>query len=569
MTMNPRRFLWILAVAMLVPAVGQAQITDEERARWDSIREQVEAHFHVQMILAWYTRTQGESSIQEKTYVGRESLYTEENIRFIEGLIGKAEGADEERRLRFLRDALLMEYVYRQTASFDDAISNAESVAEVTLEWIPDPVPYRELDGMLDNETDPDKRQKLQNAQTEVWRTRLNPLHEEKQKKAVALVEELGYDYVTLSEQVRFVNLREFIPLSREYIGKTDRLYRDLFAEHTTRYMGIQPEEFTRAEIGRLLGAPQFDAFFPPELAVLSFKLFLEGIGIDYRTAAGTEIVLEDSQHPKKHPRAACFAMVVPSDIRMTVKPTGGIQDFQTLFHEGGHAIHFANTTVPHYELQVLGNNTGTETFAEFFDYVWGDPVWLKRYREIVKNYNKYSGKRPVPVMTDEDIGRVVRQQVLMNLYFVRRYGGAKLLYETILHGGAQEIYEPFYDGPTDDLQEVYRVVFGEAYGFELKPHEALRFRTDVDSYFYSADYARAYIGAMQCHEAMRKMFGEDWYENEKVGAFLKENLFRDGCKLQGEEISKILGYDRLDYEAFDARIRRVLAESEALIAGD
>ncbi|MCZ6691675.1 MAG: hypothetical protein O7H41_18980 [Planctomycetota bacterium] len=565
-SVSVRAVLLGLAVFLAAPAIVRAEITEEEKAKLDQLRDECRVLVLIQSKLDWYNRTQGEESITKETYKGHEHLFSKETIQFVDGLISRTEDPDEKRRLRFLQGYLLWDYISLRTAHFGDALKNAESNTKVEIEWITEPVSYRDLDGLLDNESDPKKRQELQAAQAGVWKEKLNPILEEEEKKVLELVQEVGYGYIELSEKLRFVDLGKLISKSQEFIKKTDGLYRELFAKEVRESLGIEPEEFTRAEIGRLLGAKQFDKFFPPELMVLSFRVFLEGIGIDFGTAAGTEITIDDSLHPKKNPRAACYAMVVPRDVRVTVKPTGGIGDFDTFFHEGGHAIHFANTTTKAWEFQALGNNTTTEGYAEFFAYVWGDPVWLKRYREIVKNYNRYSGNTTVPLMTDKDIGLLLRKAVLKNLYFVRRYAGAKLLYESILHDGKPELYKAHYDGQTEDLQEVYRVIFGDAYGFELKPMEAMRFRTDVDSFLYSADYSRAYLMAMQLHETLQKQHGDDWYDVKEVGTFLKEKLFRDGTKLQGPEVSKILGFEDIDYGAYGRQIHSRLAASAALL---
>lgn len=565
--------LALLAAVLLAPAcaaTGTSAGRTAGPARLDlaAIRTEAEALVHVQMLLGWYSRTQGEVSIMSKTYSGHEALFSEETVKFVDGLAGAAEDPDEKRALQFLRDYLIWEYTSLRTAEFDDQIENAESSAKVKLEWLDEETAYRDLDGMLDNETDADRRQKLQAAQAQVWKDLLNPIHAKKEEETKRLIRDLGYSYVEISEQMRMIDLPDFIARSQEYIARSDTMYRQLLEEEVKTSLGIPMEEVTRAEIGQILGAKRLAKFFPPELMVPAFSHFLAGIGIDFGTAAGTEIVVDDAQHPKKNPRAACFPMEVPKDVRITVKPTGGLGDYDTMFHEGGHAIHFANAVTPTWEFQMLGNNTTTEGYAEFFAYCWGDPVWLKHYRKFVIDWNGGAGREdPVPVLTDADIAEVVKHQVLKNLYFVRRYSGAKLIYETILHDGPKEYYEKYYTGQTEDLQEVYRVVFGDMYGFELRPQDALRFRTDVDAFFYSADYSRAYIMAMQAHETMRQRYGVDWYTNEEVGTFLKETLFRDGSKLQGDEVAKLLGYEELDYGAYDQRIKRVLMEAAQLSA--
>jgi len=45
---------------------------------------------------------------------------------------------------------------------------------------------------------------------------------------------------------------------------------------------------------------------------------FLGGIGLDLRTAAGTDVRVDDSLHPKKLPRAFAEPVNAPEDVRMS-----------------------------------------------------------------------------------------------------------------------------------------------------------------------------------------------------------------------------------------------------------
>jgi len=127
--------------------------------------------------------------------------------------------------------------------------------------------------------------------------------------------------------------------------------------------------------------------------------------------------------------------------------------------------------------------------FGSLFDY----PEILEYYCDFVRRYNRRTGRR-VPVMRRADIKRLVRNRVFWDLYFVRRYAGAKLVYETILHGGDPAIYQDFYKGDVSDLKRVYRELFSRAYGFDIGDEGAMRYLTDVDPFFYSADYTRSFF---------------------------------------------------------------------------
>ena len=108
------------------------------------------------------------------------------------------------------------------------------------------------------------------------------------------------------------------------------------------------------------------------------------------------------------------------------------------------------------------------------------------------------------------------------------------------------------------DLQELYRKLFEHAYGFPVSTEDALSFRTDVDDTFYSVDYTRSFALANLMHEGLRKKYGEDWYGNKAVGAFLK-TLYADGQKIQPDEIGRAFGSERVDFKPTEARYSRLL----------
>lgn len=534
----------------------------------EKTRDEAAALVQVQSILSWYSNCVGEKSLQGQTYKGHEDLFSGETIADVEKLIAAAGEGDEKRALVFLRNYLVSEYVSLKTAHFYDRISDAETAGKVRVTGLDGEIAYRDLDILLDNEEDPAQRENLQAAQARFWEETLNPIHEEKTAAEHAICAELGYgSYVELAEEMRNVDLQHLVQMSGEQIEKMNELYATLFAGQTEWVLGIAPDEFRRSDIGRLSQVSSFNRFFPKELVIPSFRAFLKNIGLDMNSAEGTPIHVNDDSHPMKDPRAVCYAMAVPSDVRISVKPSGGVPDFEVFFHEGGHAIHFANGVTPVWEFQQLGNNTVTEAYAGLFEGLWGDPDWLKWYREYVRDYNRFvDDGEEVPLMTDMEIALLVKNRAFWDIYYMRRYAGAKLVYEAVLHGGDPAIYAGEYDGSAgEDMHETYRVLFSEAYGFEMTSTEALRFRTDVDPFFYSADYARSYALSKQIHEGLSKKFGDPWWRNEQVGRYLKDEFWHDANKLQGDEAARALGYEDLNWEAFERELTRRLAFAESV----
>ncbi|MSP62864.1 MAG: hypothetical protein EXR72_21535 [Myxococcales bacterium] len=553
-----------LAALLLLSTVARAHdhAAPQQARTVAEIRAEAQAVVLVQSVLSWYTRTVGETSIQAETYRGHEALFSKRSFDTVAAAAKGAGGnsaSDDRRALGFLKSYLAGEFLNQAIARFDDEAQNAELAATVRLSWEKAPVPYKQLDLLSADEKDGKRRAEIESRKAEVWKSTLNPILERKEKEAQRLARELGYpSYVALAEEFRIVDLRPLTVEGERFRKATDALYAELLAEVAKKELGLLPKDLHRSDIGRLRKAPRFQKFFPKELMIPSFRHFLDGIGMDLRTAAGGEVKIDDALHPQKEPRAACYSIRVPGDIRITVKPTGGIDDFVTFFHEGGHALHYANTTSKVWEFQQLGPYAITESFAETFGHVWDDPAWLRRYRAFVIRWNG-DHKTAFPTMSDGEILEVVRLRVFEEIYFLRRYGSAKLIYEAALHGGDPAIWKGVYPGQTADLQGLYKDLFGRAYGFALSDEDALRYRTDVDDFFYAADYTRAFGLANLIHEGVRTKIGPEWLTSKASGELFRK-LFSDGNRLQPDEVAQQLGYAKLDFTPSEARFSRLLA---------
>jgi hypothetical protein len=142
--------------------------------------------------------------------------------------------------------------------------------------------------------------------------------------------------------------------------------------------LGIARQDLRAADLPRLWKAPHLARYFDKSLELKALAIFLQGIGLDLRTAAGTEVRIDDSLRPRKRPRAFVQAVDAPADVRMSVKPVGGLDDYWTLFH----AAHFASATIEPKELVTLGHGTPSEAFGEFFRGAFSDLREL--YRELL-----------------------------------------------------------------------------------------------------------------------------------------------------------------------------------------
>ena len=531
-----------------------------------ALREEYQALGRIQAVLRWYSATQGETSLNQLTYVGHDRLFRRTALDAIEAAQQAGGfGANEVLALKFLRRTLTGEIVSLATARFDDEYEDAEATATVALSWKEKPVAYRDLQNLIAQEPDAQRRQTAFAAMSAVRVAKLNPILERKEEAAQKAARETGHaDYVALSEELRQVKLEGLLASGVAYVKATEPIFRATLDRIAREELGIPREKLRVPDMGRLYKAPRLAQFFDKALELKVLEAFLSGIGLDLKTAAGTEVQVDDNLHPKKRPRAFVNPVDAPRDVRMSVKPTGGLDDYETLFHEAGHAVHFASSTVAPKELIDLGYGAPSEAFGEFFRHAFSDPRWLVRYKALLAAQG-----RPPP--GNAELSAVLRRLALKEMMYLRRYAFAKTAYELRLHGrpqaqiaaAAQLLPAPERTG---DLRELYRQLFSTAYTFELTEQESQLFRTDVDDTFYSADYSRAFVLAGMMHEGIRRRFGEDWYANKEVGRFLREQLFSAGTSLSPEEVAQRLGFaPKVDFEAAAARAQRLVAEADAL----
>jgi hypothetical protein len=182
---------------------------DEAAPLVQALREEYQALGRIQAVLRWYTATQGETSLNQLTYIGHDRLFRKPALDAISALEQKPGiAANDALALAFLRRALTSEIVSLATAAFDDEYEDAEASATVTLPWKDKPVAYRDLQNLIAQEPDAQRRQTAFAAMNAVRVSKLNPILERKEAAAQKAARETGFtDYVALSEDLRHVKL--------------------------------------------------------------------------------------------------------------------------------------------------------------------------------------------------------------------------------------------------------------------------------------------------------------------------------------------------------------------------
>ena len=357
-------------------------------------------------------------------------------------------------------------------------------------------VPYLRVPIELANEPDRANRRALDDARGRMVAGEVTRLRRERFGLEHDAVERLGYgDYVSGSSALMEVNLPALARAGEAFLSASEALYRDALARLAKRRLGVPVGQLERADVAWAFRVKEYDAAFPLGELIETAVRQMREMGMDAHQAG--RVRFDTEERPAKQPRAFCVPIRVPEEVYLVLRPRGGHSDYRTLWHELGHAIHFASVDQGRsFADRWLGDNSVTEGFAMLWDHLTLDPTWLGRY----------TGLRAAEV-------RDLRVELLVHeLYSVRRYA-AKLAYEIVLHGTGLPTGGPEYAGR---LTEATLFRYGED-----------DYLQDVDPGFYAARYLRAWQLEAAVSAELTRRFDVDWFRNPRAGVFVQHLMSR------------------------------------------
>ncbi len=191
-----------------------------------------------------------------------------------------------------------------------------------------------------------------------------------------------------MTPQALFAVLDEFIERTQ---GAQDRALADLAERHGAQ--ALQPWNLRFYSAGDVVR--RMDPYMPFGPALRRWVQSFRRLGIRYR---GATLQLDLLAREGKYQNGFCHGPMpshvdaqgrwVPGEINFTAeaKPDqigSGLRAINTLFHEGGHAAHFANVTQnsPCFSQEFAPTSMAyAETQSMFCDSLLNDADWLKRY---------------------------------------------------------------------------------------------------------------------------------------------------------------------------------------------
>ena len=386
-------------------------------------------------------------------------------------------------------------------------------------------IPFRMLRPAIGNEPDRTKRERIERARNELTEEHLNPLHATVAAARRQGARDLGAaTYRDLYERFGF-GLENLAEQCEEFLDATEDTYVRGFDRLLRARLGIALDDAVRWDLPRLFRANEWDPAFPAGEMLPALTGTLADLGIDLR--AQTNIHIDVERRPKKSSRAFCAPIEIPARIMLVVQPIGGPEDWRALFHEAGHAEHYAHTSpdLP-MEARRLGDNAVTEGWAALLELLVNDPTWLNRRLDVGRPHDFAS------------------EAATVHLYVARRYA-AKLLYELELHEG----------GELDELRARYVERLRDAIKIEVAHAD---FLPDVDAGFYAASYLRAWAFEARVRGFLREEFGNAWFARRAAGSLLRE-LWSEGQRLTADELLREAAGAEIELEAVAERIEEAL----------
>lgn len=189
-------------------------------------------------------------------------------------------------------------------------------------------------------------------------------------KKRNKNARELGYKtYVDYSLTLDMINRNELLKLYEELDRLSESSFRSVIEEIKEKLQIEQLEPWdTTFAIDQLVKPP--DEHFPKDKIIPRVKELVKSWGI---STEKLPIVIKQADIPFG---GLCFAIRIPTDVRIVSNPRDGHRFYSTLFHEYGHALHACFVKQRYYALK---RDVGcfSEGMATILQRFTSDPDWL------------------------------------------------------------------------------------------------------------------------------------------------------------------------------------------------
>jgi len=396
--------------------------------------------------------------------------------------------------------------------------------AAAVVEWDGERFPLNDVPRIISNEPLASRRRDL-GARLVDARSRCNDSRIARLESLHESARALDFDsYLALFSEITGTDFTSLAASAARFLESTESAYSSTLARTVARDLpDVAFDELQLVDFLYFQRILPLDPFFPSHDLMLTYATAMAGFGI--RIERQPNIHIDAESRASKNPRAACFRIEPPDDVRLLIAPVGGVHDYTTLFHEAGHAQHYGWSSRElcrrYPEFVYATDHATSEGYAFLFSHLFQDVGWLMEHRKVA---------------TSAEAREIVRRLALLSWCSIRRRC-ASLEYEIELHE----------DGPiqAEELAVAHSDAVSRATRFKRSP--AL-FLTEVDDGFYSAAYLRAWGFEVALREHLRTRYGRRWWASRKAGDELID-LWNTSSRYTVEELASLMGFGEISFD--------------------
>ncbi len=404
------------------------------------------------------------------------------------------------------------QYLNLKVKNLTQEIITAED--RLHIEWADQKIPLRNVNSLLVNEPNPQKRKEIYRKRLSVLSS-LNDLRAERVEKLHEFSKELGYEnYLQMFSRLNQVDYIGLDSKLQRFLADTEKLYTINLKRYLSVNLKLPLELATSADI--LAFTKRENPFFPAKSIVPTYQETLLGLGI---RPSQNSLFIDKEMRSGKHFGTFCLPISIPEEIKIVFQPNDGIKEYELFFQAIGKSEHFAFTNkklLP--EFKYCGDSGLTESYGFLFRHLTNNPFWIEQ------------------MLDEKGSSELQTANLLTRLYLIRRYI-AKLNYEIDLHSKGVASGASFYSSQISN-----------ATLFETDSAEYL---IDYLDSFYVANYLRGLLFEAIFRDYLKTHFGHKWWQNRKAGNLLKE-MWEVGTRYSIEEFSQQLGLGELIIEPLE-----------------
>lgn len=171
--------------------------------------------------------------------------------------------------------------------------------------------------------------------------------------------------------------------LAERTLQATDALADRAVASCAQRNLGLTPDRVQRADLARLVRTGAADAELAAGKGWDNARQTLLGLGADLVALSGgapAQLLIDAAVAPGKAARPLALLVDAPGDVRLSLRPAGGLDEQRALLHESIRAVAGVFTETARWELAALGDGTAAAGTAFLVESLAGDPQWLRDF---------------------------------------------------------------------------------------------------------------------------------------------------------------------------------------------